>query len=239
MFLDNKYTKWYNIIINNANIRKVTEYTEKHHIIPKSLGGTDENINLVQLTAREHYVCHRLLTKMTEGKQKSKMCLAIVYMSGKKKYTNASSRLVAKVRLESVELCRANKHSPTYKRIVSDTWKKEHSIRMTGAGNPMYNSVRPEEWRQQHSKRMRGKNNHQYGLKGKLSLNFGKEPVNKNKTLSELFGKNKALEISKRQSESAKNKPKITCPHCQLVGTTGNMKRWHYDNCKNKETRNE
>lgn len=39
-------------------------YYEKHHIIPKSLGGTDDLNNLVLLTAREHYLAHYMLTKI-------------------------------------------------------------------------------------------------------------------------------------------------------------------------------
>jgi hypothetical protein len=29
---------------------------------------------------------------------------------------------------------------------------------------------------------------------------------------------------------------KVTCPHCNKVGGQGPMKRWHFDNCKNKES---
>src|SRR3990167_6447191 len=39
-------------------------YVERHHIIPKCVGGTNKNINLVKLTAREHFIAHRLLTKI-------------------------------------------------------------------------------------------------------------------------------------------------------------------------------
>ena len=28
--------------------------------------------------------------------------------------------------------------------------------------------------------------------------------------------------------------PKISCPHCDFVGNAGNVKRWHFDNCKKK-----
>lgn len=28
------------------------------------------------------------------------------------------------------------------------------------------------------------------------------------------------------------NMPKCTCPHCGKSGSLGNMKRWHFDNCK-------
>jgi hypothetical protein len=39
-------------------------YTEKHHIIPKCLGGSDEQSNLVNLTPEEHYIAHQLLVKI-------------------------------------------------------------------------------------------------------------------------------------------------------------------------------
>lgn len=38
-------------------------YYEKHHITPICTGGTDEKSNLVLLTAREHFIAHRLLAK--------------------------------------------------------------------------------------------------------------------------------------------------------------------------------
>jgi hypothetical protein len=37
-------------------------YYENHHINPRCLGGTDEKENLVLLTSKEHFVCHKLLT---------------------------------------------------------------------------------------------------------------------------------------------------------------------------------
>ena len=81
MFLDhlqhlqNKYTIWYNNIIQQAQFRVLSTdtYTEKHHIIPRSLGGSNAKSNIVCITPREHFVCHLLLTKMTYGKTKEKM----------------------------------------------------------------------------------------------------------------------------------------------------------------------
>lgn len=64
-FLKNKYTKYYFLIINNSKNR-TKQYSEKHHIIPRSFGGTDDSENLVDLTPREHFICHMLLTKMVE-----------------------------------------------------------------------------------------------------------------------------------------------------------------------------
>ena len=78
MFLDNKYTRWYNNIISSAIARSPkNDYFEKHHIIPKSLGGSNKVSNIVKLTAREHFVCHLLLTKMLSGKEKAKMVFAL------------------------------------------------------------------------------------------------------------------------------------------------------------------
>ena len=42
-------------------------YYETHHIIPKSLGGNNSKSNLVLLTAREHFLAHYLLCKITEN----------------------------------------------------------------------------------------------------------------------------------------------------------------------------
>ena len=50
---------------------------EIHHIIPKSLGGTNKKSNLVKLTYREHYIAHRMLVKMYKGRDRCKMSLAL------------------------------------------------------------------------------------------------------------------------------------------------------------------
>jgi len=97
-FLENKYTKWYYQIINNAQNRKIKGYVEKHHIEPRSLGGSDYPNNLVPLTAREHFVCHWLLAKMVEGQFKHKMLYALSMMKAENKkqkryHTKITSRV--------------------------------------------------------------------------------------------------------------------------------------------------
>lgn len=59
------YEKHYDLLISKArsNIR-ADVYTEKHHIVPKCLGGSNEKSNLVKLTPEEHFVAHQLLTKI-------------------------------------------------------------------------------------------------------------------------------------------------------------------------------
>ena len=75
--IDNKYKKWYNNIVDHAKNRNLEGYTENHHIVPKSLGGTDDATNLIRLTAREHFICHLLLTKFTTGYDKKLMNFAL------------------------------------------------------------------------------------------------------------------------------------------------------------------
>jgi hypothetical protein len=58
------YQQIYDNLITRARGRNVTSYTEHHHILPKCLGGTDSDDNLVALTPEEHYVAHQLLCKL-------------------------------------------------------------------------------------------------------------------------------------------------------------------------------
>ncbi|QIO02463.1 putative homing endonuclease [Salmonella phage allotria] len=57
------HNKIYNLIIANAKGRPKAVGLETHHIIPRCVGGTNDESNLVNLTRREHFVCHRLLAR--------------------------------------------------------------------------------------------------------------------------------------------------------------------------------
>lgn len=59
-----KYQTWYDQLMERARMRDLDCYYETHHIIPRSLGGGDEFENLVDLTYREHFLAHWLLTKI-------------------------------------------------------------------------------------------------------------------------------------------------------------------------------
>ncbi len=58
------YKRIYDSIIDRGKIRVPDGYVERHHIIPKCLGGSDEMDNLVALTPEEHFLCHILLVKI-------------------------------------------------------------------------------------------------------------------------------------------------------------------------------
>lgn len=103
--LTNKYAGWYFAIVNQAAARTLDGYAENHHIIPKSMGGSDSADNIARLTAREHFICHRLLVKMTEGKDKGRMISALHYMIyGQAKwhdrYAKLSSRSFELIRID-------------------------------------------------------------------------------------------------------------------------------------------
>lgn len=50
------YQKHYNRLINRARFRLLEGYTEKHHIVPKCMHGTDDANNIVILLPEEHVV---------------------------------------------------------------------------------------------------------------------------------------------------------------------------------------
>lgn len=59
------------------------EYTERHHIIPKCIGGTNVKSNIVRLTPKEHRLCHLLLVKMVSKAAQGKMVFAAKRMADK------------------------------------------------------------------------------------------------------------------------------------------------------------
>jgi len=155
--LENKYTSYYNNIINKAKNRLLDGYYETHHIIPKSLGGTNLKENLVNLTAREHFICHLLLTKMYEGDAKSKMIHAAWAMTTlenefQQRY-KITSKIYESLRIEYAELV-SNRLSGKPGRKHSEETKKKLSLAMAGKSNgPM-----SEESKRKLSESMKGKN---------------------------------------------------------------------------------
>lgn len=94
MFIQNKYYRYYcNIVAKRQKFILCDEYFENHHIIPKAAGGSNQSSNLVRLTAREHFICHLLLTKFTELELKHKMVHAINLMRRTKSKIKISSKI--------------------------------------------------------------------------------------------------------------------------------------------------
>lgn len=100
-FNDSKYTNWYLAIVSRGKLERNLDLKEKHHILPRSMSGTNEQENITTLTPREHFICHLLLTKMVSGLNRSKMLTAFWLMSSQSKHrhlyrTNAMSYEMAR-----------------------------------------------------------------------------------------------------------------------------------------------
>ena len=76
-----KYQRWYDQIIERARTRTLDIYREQHHIIPRAFDGGDGPDNLVDLTYREHFLAHWLLTKICVGRDRALMAFALHCMS--------------------------------------------------------------------------------------------------------------------------------------------------------------
>lgn len=124
MFIENKYFRWYNSIVQKAKDRTNNfGYQETHHIIPRSLGGTNDANNLVKLTAKEHFICHLLLTKMTSGNARYKMIFAVVAMS---RTSNNQERYKVNSKLfESLKKQKKHTLESRKKMSISATGKKQ------------------------------------------------------------------------------------------------------------------
>jgi hypothetical protein len=138
MFKDNKYSKWYHKIIDNAKHRTtINGYIERHHIIPKSLGGLDGANNIVSLTAREHFVCHFLLTKMTQGTDRRKMLHAAWRMINfdpncQDRYI-VSSRIYERIKEQNAKaLSSSNTGRPSGRKGKPCTWGDKISQALKG-----------------------------------------------------------------------------------------------------------
>ena len=89
------YQAHYDRLIQRARNRVLDGYVERHHVLPKCMGGSDAADNLVQLTAAEHFVAHQLLCKLHPGVKG--LTFAVVVMCGDP-YGARSNKLYAWLR---------------------------------------------------------------------------------------------------------------------------------------------
>jgi len=161
-FKRNKYRSWYKSIIANAKTaarikQKGGPCFERHHILPKSMGGSDKPCNLVLLTAKEHFLCHWLLTQFTIGTARRSAAFAFGCMtmrpSGTERLTSAQySKLISAKREAaisvggpSLDACRKGglamkgyKHQPEFGRSLSISQRgkvltKEHREKISAS----------------------------------------------------------------------------------------------------------
>ena len=179
----NKYKSWYDKIISNAQNRNTEGYTEIHHIIPRSLGGTNNQLNLVELTAREHFICHILLTKFTKGQDKRKMVRAVVFMKSENTYQNRyiNSRLYESIKLihsNNMSLSMSGEKNTFFGKKHSEETRKKMSLLKKGKYIPWNKGIpRTETEKQNISKSKIGKPSGKKGIPGKKASEETKEKM--------------------------------------------------------------
>ena len=96
-----KYQNIYDSLMTRAIFRgKIDGYKEVHHIKPKSMGGTDDPCNLVQLTAREHFIAHCILARIHGGTQ----WLSVLHFKGANKaYFNSKLYEAARLKVSNMK----------------------------------------------------------------------------------------------------------------------------------------
>lgn len=209
------YTKIYNDIINRAifnlalrsALRKNKEqYFENHHIIPRCLGGSDSSDNLVLLTAKEHFICHHLLTKIYPDSSSLHNAFWLMHnfiSSNQQRYKGTCyTYSYAKHNMSKIMSLRMSANN----NFNINKWP-------SGENNPMYGV-------------------HRYGetnpFYGKRHSDYTKEKISKANT-----GKKRTDEQRQTLRDQWKQRKPVVCPHCNLESVhASNMRRYHFDNCK-------
>lgn len=127
------YIRLYNAIVINAKFReKPNVYCEKHHIIPKCLGGSNDKTNLVILTAREHYIVHYLLYKIFP--ENNKIFFALSAMNMIKRWNNISvERYKPKFTSKQYEKLRIMRKETVSKLLKNRPKSEEHKKHLSEA----------------------------------------------------------------------------------------------------------
>jgi hypothetical protein len=150
LFLDNKYTAIYYTIVERARSRHHWAHTESHHIVPASFfkqhtrtgqcpgwldGEPDAESNLVDLTIREHRLCHILLTRMTTGLALHKMARAAKFMMDTKAKISGLSKGRTYEKIKEIALEANSQRHKGKQRSAEEIEKQRQSRIRTGANN--------------------------------------------------------------------------------------------------------
>lgn len=185
----NKYFSLYVKICERAFSRQQPKISEKHHILPRCFkqgGYTDVN-NLVHLTPKEHFICHKLLTKcVTDSVLKSKLTYAVWQFT--KRYSVSAreyNRLKEELSLTYKNIPKSEEHKLNLRKPKQNTSKMG---RPKGCSNPTKGIKRPHVGKNI-SAAKKGKNigidNHFYGKKHSSETIEKLKKINTGKFLSE------------------------------------------------------
>lgn len=214
------YAKIYNAIIDRSYNRTLNTYTERHHIIPRCFGGSNEITNIAILTSREHFICHLLLYKMqTTKRAKHQMLTAVIMMKGK---DINNSKLYEHARKTFSKM-----HSDS----ISGVNHPMYGTARTGKDNPFYGKTHTVETRKKLSDSRSGMIMAKDTRDGQKKWITKEDFETHNFYVGATSGNTLSDETKRKISEAQKKKQVVKCPHCGKEGTI-NMSRYHFDNCK-------
>ncbi len=232
------YQQIYNQLIVKAQNRILEGYKEQHHIIPKCIGGNDNPDNLVYLTAREHFIAHKLLHFINpthHGLTAAYWCMAIMKRNNREYHISSHEYerlkiLFSKARKSFTHTAETKqKIGESHKLIWTHERRQEYSNRHKGKTHTAESKQKIREWNL-------GKI-HSEETKQKMRKPMADATKQKLRELG--LGKTFTPETIQKIREATLGipKPKVTCIHCGLIGGVNNMKRYHFDNCKQRNNK--
>ncbi len=139
-----------NILETRGRFACGDEYHEKHHIVPKCMGGTNDEENLIDLFAREHFQAHRLLAL------ENPEVPSVIYAWWNMSHTNKANQRDYEITADEYEEARKE-----FCRLFSG--KNHPMFGKRGELSPMYGKHLTEKTKEKISQkaknRMRSKNN--------------------------------------------------------------------------------
>lgn len=171
-----EYKDYINNILSTRGRFNCDGYKERHHIVPKCMGGTNNNDNLIDLYAEEHYIAHKLLA--LENQDNNKIVYAWWRMNQRRSINNG----VIEVSPEDYAQARKLHSEAMSRRTITNETRRKFSEKLKGKNNPMYGrygsknpcygrkhtQAEKEKMRKNHVD-MSGENNPMYGLRGDKS----------------------------------------------------------------------
>lgn len=130
-----------NILETRGRFACGDEYHERHHIVPRCMGGGNEEENLIDLFAREHFEAHRLLALENPDED------GLVYSWFRMSFGKNQDRITHIVTAEEYEEAR-KAHSELQKKRFSGENNPMYGVHRHGEDVPFYGKHHTEETRQ-------------------------------------------------------------------------------------------
>ena len=116
----------YQRFIDSLRGQSVDGYAEVHHIVPRSLGGSDDADNLIRLTARQHFIAHWMLARALGGSASR----AFFMMSNFGKYGQVNSTTYQIARQEYAEIARIQFRGRVMPPVSDETREKQRQAKL-------------------------------------------------------------------------------------------------------------